>query len=529
MSDFFAIRRSKQYTERLINKSIANGNFINCFSIENSKIDILVESSENNVTIKKIGENLCSHFTPLDNYNGVTATIDGNGIITMSGTATENFTLPIYVNYPAGTYSKALFGAISGVVLRAYDGSVYHDDAIFTTPDPLSMIVIRIAGGTNVDGVIVKPQIEIGANPPSEFIPYTAEKKTVSISDGLGSCYFSANEEINNITTSAGTMEATYNQKSSSPVYISRNDDVVHIISKYNADYDLCVNMQKQGGLDENDEPTLGNQLFDFCRWYLVPNQSEVVSNQIDNATQISINGTDFFGPYTMYAVNNIDGDVPSSTDFTGGNHAYNGDATGSHTARTSQIDLFVDGRKTKKAFAGYVNSIEIIWTNYIQATNTKKADGTGREVLKETHKLYFNGHKWEVQNEIVALEDITIEIYYGLQSKQSWLSTQDPLRYKGSKANRDANPRNTVTNSGDKNCNTMVFKGTNYSTELGIDTRYDLGDFSACIAQNYSAFSSTGKLYFNLINYVGEGSYYPLSNGEMLYFKGYYKFFPTL
>lgn len=45
----------------------------------------------------------------------------------------------------------------------------------------------------------------------------------------------------------------------------------------------------------------------------------------------------------------------------------------------------------------GYCDRMEILWTNYVQAYNTKKADGTGREVLCERHRMLFDGVRFWV------------------------------------------------------------------------------------------------------------------------------------
>jgi chromosome segregation ATPase len=105
-------------------------------------------------------------------------------------------------------------------------------------------------------------------------------------------------------------------------------------------------------------------------------------------------------------ATENADGDDIESTYFTGGNHQYNNQGSGSSaTARSLSLRFFVDGREVMSE-KGYANKIEIRWTNNVQGYNTRKADGTGREILQERHRLIFNGIEWtETTNKLIELQ----------------------------------------------------------------------------------------------------------------------------
>ena len=74
--------------------------------------------------------------------------------------------------------------------------------------------------------------------------------------------------------------------------------------------------------------------------------------------------------------------------EFTGGNHDYLNGSGGSATGRTESVTLKVNGKEVDGDYEGYADEIDIYWTNYIQANNTKKEDGSGREVLKEMYHI---------------------------------------------------------------------------------------------------------------------------------------------
>lgn len=317
------------------------------------------------------------------------------------------------------------------------------------------------------------------------------------------------------------------------PLYVNITNDVLEVTYKYGNGYDMTVQMQKQGGLDENNNPVGGNQLFDFCRWFKTANSSRVVTDNPDKSAYYSINGTDYFGPYRVRAVNNADGDKAANNDFTGGNHQYNNSGSGSTaTARTASIVFSVDG-KVVTNFAGYAKIVQVDWINYVQGNNTKKADGTGREILTERYTVYFDGDKFKVKNVIEALEEIYIYTYYGMQAKQMYAGSSgayaiDPLYYLGSKANKERQPRNTVTSAEDKYCREMLYVGRNDILDMFMDN-VGLGDFTLATEDPVSAFSSTGKLYFNLINATDASGGLVLNTKDVIYYTGWYQFRPKL
>ena len=124
------------------------------------------------------------------------------------------------------------------------------------------------------------------------------------------------------------------------------------------------------------------------------------------------MNLTDWQGPYVVSANQNADGDaIAQGAAFTGGNHAYGaGGVTGTPTARTLSYRVLVDGVELEDGGdLEWKDYVEISWINRVQAWNTKKTDGSGREVLEENPVWTFRPHGTvEVQNTVKALEPIT-------------------------------------------------------------------------------------------------------------------------
>lgn len=130
--------------------------------------------------------------------------------------------------------------------------------------------------------------------------------------------------------------------------------------------------------------------------------------------------GTDMTpAPYIVEAVNNANGDRGFSS-YTGGNHQYNNQASGSTpTAEQESLYIYLDNTATNLAEDGTstCNEVTIVETNLVQATNTCLQAGGGRNVLREKITFKYDGKELKVSNEITPLEEIVIKEYYGIQS----------------------------------------------------------------------------------------------------------------
>ncbi|MGN1217566.1 MAG: hypothetical protein ACI4TD_06275, partial [Phocaeicola sp.] len=166
--------------------------------------------------------------------------------------------------------------------------------------------------------------------------------------------------------------------------------------------------------------------------------------------------------------------------------------------------------------------------TNNIQSYQTKKANGSGREVLKEVVTYTFKPSSMiEVEVEISALEAIKIITYMGHQSMTAdvWngeiFFEDDPKRKWYGIANEKVSSGNK-TNSNAREY--TVRKNNNYLK--GWINDFGLGKYQY-ITNNteliYSNMPTAAKVYFNLVK-DGEGL--SLATSEIVKWSGGYKFF---
>lgn len=272
------------------------------------------------------------------------------------------------------------------------------------------------------------------------------------------------------------------------PVYASVKSDVLRVITKYTNDTDLCVTFGKHGG----------NNLPDFMSLATIKNSNVYPTDNYSQITEFLNIGTDWHAPFLIKALNNIDGDQPTVTHFTGGNHNYSNTGASGYTP-TAVCDLlkyYVDGVETSD-FEGYCNNIEVVWVNRVQASNTKKSDGTGRNVLQEKHTLIFNGYEWESSVELIPLEDINIVTYYGFQAQTG--NIYPNIRFIGAE-NRGLYNTSTNNSSGDNKVNGVQIYGEEHKLEIYLDVTHDIGDRRYYTGTS-GAFNTSAKIYFSLIN----------------------------
>lgn len=280
------------------------------------------------------------------------------------------------------------------------------------------------------------------------------------------------------------------------PIEYSLKDGVLTTFVNYDDD-SFKVNFGKRGP----------NSLPDFKQFFV---RSTLAYNNV----------TDWHGPYVMSAVNNADGDQVSNQYFTGGNHNYNnsGSSDAAATARNLSLKYFADGKLLTDGDSGYAQHIEYQWVNRIQAYNTTKADGSGREVLEERHRMTYDGLSFETYVEIEPLEDVKIQTWYGLQTAIGWTNVQ----YIGG-TNRAVYKLTDGATSGNKLPSICAVYNDTDRLEMEIDRTLDLGtgvllpeDFT----QGYFS-TSYGKCYSYLIKNAD------LSSGDIYGARGYWRFIP--
>ncbi len=294
----------------------------------------------------------------------------------------------------------------------------------------------------------------------------------------------------------------------SKSVYYHIDGDVLDVIYRYSGTQDIRVQMKKKGG----------NNLFDFYEFALIENHGGGISADHNGGTIVTVTPSDWHAPFIMAAKNNIDGDATTSGHFTGGNHEYtNTGLGGTPTARTATLKFFADGRQVSDT-EGYCERLEIIWTNYVQAYNTKKENGSGREVLEERHHITFDGERFRSEVELIPTEDISVICWYGFQciTTDIWAGT---VRYIGG-ANRERYDTTVFSTCANKTATGLVLEKDGHVLEMKLDPTVDIGDRSLYSGTDAVFTESYGKAYMNVIagGQLTANSVYTLSGSYRFY-----------
>lgn len=298
-------------------------------------------------------------------------------------------------------------------------------------------------------------------------------------------------------------------------MYIKRQGDHIQVVQKYSPTKDFVMVLRKMGG----------NAIFNISNPRAIYNTGSSVSHDLDSSVSFGSDTgeSDWFGPHIVAAVKNRDGDRQAN-EFTGGAHNYDGNADPSDstaTGRSDNIRLMVDGKETEN-FAGYARQMVLSWDTYVQASNTKKADGSGREVLVEHHTLMFDGVTWNTEVEIAFLEDVVWSTFYGLQTI-NFCWNQD-IRYD----NGAWEPLGSATEALSKTCSLITVRNGADHLEMGLDNTYGIGNreylYGSKTAGAFTRVYGPGnsKSYFNLV----DGRGWRISGGTTVHFRGHYRFY---
>ena len=337
----------------------------------------------------------------------------------------------------------------------------------FTTPANGKYIRFNymVSNGYNLDLINARCVIVKGSAIPADYIAFDLPNLGVKVD-----------------TKAANNMR----------VIINADGNSADVIYKYTSALDYMVRFGVGGG----------NNLMDFRGFYTIANGSPELSVDGTDAVRfLNSTGDDWHAPFVVKAKNNGNGDNPTSQYFTGGNHQYNNTGSGSSaTARCADIQFILDGRKMPSNSNICGDRLEIKWTNYVQGYNTTKSDGTGREILKEEHRMVFDGEHWDSFVSVVPLEDISVEVWYGFQ----WCGNMywSKARYIGGTNRKEVTIAGTSTNCGDSTTKKAYCYGTTHSIFIELDSQYDLGDLSETGSQNSMYTVSYNKGYCYLIDY---------------------------
>lgn len=281
--------------------------------------------------------------------------------------------------------------------------------------------------------------------------------------------------------------------------------DVLKVKYTLNSKVEILSRYGELYNLKRSVEPMGVNQLWQIGDMYLIEEYNNKLST-FDGGTKLFEQYTDMLSPWGgLAAVNNIDGDNTTVTNeiYTGGWHGYPNANNGTKTARQNSAKIYVDGvLMLNQAFECYAHSVTVVTEHFIQAANTKKADGTGREVLIEKISYTFTGNEIDVKLEATPIEPVTLMRYHFLQCQRVW-NFHDHFFVIG-----DSNHRGWLTGDqdiwgGEANTPATAIEivGPNDQITMEIDPTYDIGDNR--FNQNASVWyhRSYGKLYFLPIN----------------------------
>lgn len=298
---------------------------------------------------------------------------------------------------------------------------------------------------------------------------------------------------------------------------IRKTEGTIEILSQYDKENDLLLTI---GRVSNNNTWQISNA-------YLVTNKQKSANEKFDGE-KILLNRvyTDYVSPYhQLRAINNIDGDEPNGEGYTGGWHAYE-NSKGSPTSTMESYKLLLDNVQCEQNGTYEAQKVQIETTNLVQGINTKKVNGNGRPILKEKITYTIVDGTIDVEVNLKAMEDITMEDYYFLQASTNnfnngILPMNDKLYpfeiknlsqdiYGGSKIN--------------SNCSKIVLTDGSNNLSIGIDPNYGIGDFKYNSHDCRWFYRNYGKVYFNPIS-MQKNDPLRLNKGEILKARGFYSF----
>lgn len=265
------------------------------------------------------------------------------------------------------------------------------------------------------------------------------------------------------------------------------------------------------------------NDLLDFAKLCLKPKGTALETLETADLTTVWSSGTDMHGPFQFLVTSNADGYYSESTDpnFTGGNHTVSIDGTAVKSASSKYVHYFADGRPVSSG-NGYCNHFEIRWANEVQAYNCVKADGTGRASLTEYHDMIFDGVRFTEDIKLVPSEEITMSLWYGLQTVSIGTSYTNISFVDGTNRQIFASSESNI-NSGNNTTSGFRAWGNTHAMEMTVDTNIDLGK-RPMYTGTKGAFASSSKGYFYII-----GSGNTLSTNCEYNLRGSFRFYPVV
>jgi len=237
---------------------------------------------------------------------------------------------------------------------------------------------------------------------------------------------------------------------------------------------------------------------------------------KMNESTTLIKSYTDWIGPYIV----RFDGESDSSISehFTGGWHGFGDGESVDITARTTNYEIYADGKQVIGSTSGKADEIVISVTNEIMGYNTAEF------VLEETvtYKIYDSTISVEV--EIKALNDISILRYFGLQTQNSNFEKITYIYNDGSSISGSCNESNSSGPKSDTlRVNQFILSSENHPFTLRAwILNESLASFEyVSDDQPYAFTQDYGKSYFHLIN----GTPVQMKVDEKVFWKGGYSF----
>lgn len=331
-------------------------------------------------------------------------------------------------------------------------GKVSVTDIINNLTTNVSDKPLSAAQGVVLKGLIDALQTAVNAAAKATDLTSHTGNTTVHIKAAERTKWNQAVTDVGNLSEEIADQKKVYFKAVNGGIYVNAHYSEANDITFY-----LC----KHGA----------NSLFDFYSIGLVA--KAVPTSKVTTPSKYIVQTSgDWHAPYVVKAVNNADGQMVASGYFTGGNHGYDNTATGVPTARCENLKMYADGKALATGNEGYCDKIRIEWDNFVQAYNTTKANGTGREVLREHITMLFDGYKWETETTIYPLEPIKIQTWYGLQF---FTANYDYVAYINGETGLISSQSGS-SESGNAKPNAMKFFNLEDTAIVEIDTCYDLG-----------------------------------------------------
>ncbi|GAD55499.1 hypothetical protein [Limimaricola cinnabarinus] len=227
---------------------------------------------------------------------------------------------------------------------------------------------------------------------------------------------------------------------------------------------------------------------------------------------------SDWLPPLIVSASANGDA-APSN--FTGGNHGSNGDASGTVTARNIMHQVRIDGAPASFGDkGGHASRIEIFIVNELMAYNTVTA---GRYVVRQTFKVTIRAGAVEVVAKVKAIEACTVSRDYGPQMITDGFQT-DALFLGGQYAAPQAfaDPLNSGTKADYPTAWAVALRSTNGQLMSWIDRAYGIGAGAYVASTNPLIFKATdpNKKVYHAVVY---GASLPLAAAQGYEWRGGY------